>query len=114
LSDHIPRRCSAFRAFGLWEGREFAEIERTDAVRFQLWMRAYEVEAPPGGQTAAQLRARVTDWLEERQKTAATILAVTHAGVTRMARAVAAGKSRRHRRGGSPSQTIDLTRTDRT
>jgi alpha-ribazole phosphatase len=75
----------------VWEGRSFAEIERTDATRFQRWMQAYELEAPPGGESAAQLRARVAQWLDERRATPATVLAVTHAGVIRMARAIAGG-----------------------
>jgi broad specificity phosphatase PhoE len=78
-------------SFGLWEGRTYAEVERTDSVRFQRWMHAYEVEAPPGGETVAELRARVEAWLGERKATSSAVLAVTHAGVMRMARAVSAG-----------------------
>ncbi|MES1183125.1 MAG: histidine phosphatase family protein [Myxococcales bacterium] len=76
-------------SFGAWEGRAFSEIERTDSARFQRWMRAYEVEAPPSGETAAQLRARVAQWLEERRTSRKTVLAVSHAGVIRMGWAIA-------------------------
>jgi alpha-ribazole phosphatase len=77
-------------SFGTWEGRAFSEIERNDAARFEHWMRAYEVEAPPGGETAAQLRARVAAWLEERRASRAPVLAISHAGVIRMAWAITA------------------------
>lgn len=89
-SSQVDARLSEL-SFGEWEGRAFAEIEHTDSARFQRWMRAYEVEAPPGGETAAQLRARVAEWLEERRRVAGTTLAVTHAGVMRMGLAIAAG-----------------------
>jgi alpha-ribazole phosphatase len=78
-------------SFGEWEGRAFAEIERTDPARFARWMNAYEVEAPPGGETAVRLRARVAEWLDERRAASATVLAVTHAGPIRMAWAIAKG-----------------------
>jgi alpha-ribazole phosphatase len=80
-------------SFGAWEGRAFSEIERDDAGRFQRWMAAYEREAPPGGETAAELRARVAEWLEERRAAGATVLAVSHAGVIRMSGAIAGGLS---------------------
>lgn len=78
-------------SFGAWEGRAFSEIERDDAARFQRWMGAYEREAPPGGESAAQLRARVAAWLEERRAAGVTVLGVSHAGVIRMSGAIAGG-----------------------
>jgi alpha-ribazole phosphatase len=80
-------------SFGAWEGRAFSEIERTDAARFEHWMRAYEVEAPPGGETAAQLRERLAAWLEERRASRTPVLAISHAGVIRMGWAIAGGLS---------------------
>ena len=90
ISLHVDARLSEL-SFGLWEGREYSEIERTDAVRWEHWMRNYEIEAPPRGETVAQLRARVAAWLEERKADRESVLAVTHAGVVRTARAVVAG-----------------------
>ena len=87
ISWHVDARLSEI-SFGLWEGREYAEIERTDGVRWEHWMRNYELEAPPYGETVAQLRARVVAWLDERRPGTSTVLAVTHAGVVRTARAV--------------------------
>jgi alpha-ribazole phosphatase len=78
-------------SFGIWEGSEFAEIERTDAQRFQSWMHSYEIAAPPGGETVTQLRARVADWLSEASDAPSSVLAVTHAGVIRVARALTRG-----------------------
>jgi len=87
---HVDARLSEL-SFGAWEGRAFSEIERHDSAQFQRWMKAYEVEAPPLGETAAQLRARVSQWLEERRAASKTVLAVSHAGVIRMGWAIADG-----------------------
>lgn len=87
---HVDARLSEL-SFGVWEGREYSEIEGSDALRWERWLHNYELEAPPRGETVAQLRARVTAWLEERSAKNATVLAVTHAGVVRTARAVVAG-----------------------
>lgn len=89
-SCHVDARLSEL-SFGEWEGRTFAEIENDDSARFERWMRAYEVEGPPGGETAAQLRGRVSEWLGERRMATTSTLAVTHAGVIRTAWAIAAG-----------------------
>ena len=75
-------------AFGEWEGRTYAELEASDADRFQHWLQHYEVEAPPGGETVAALRQRVSEWLAFRSATDGTVLVVTHAGVIRTAHAV--------------------------
>jgi len=78
-------------SFGAWEGQSFAALERHDTARFQHWMQNYETVATPGGETVLELRARVASWLEERLAAAGTmpILAFTHAGVIRTARAIA-------------------------
>jgi len=92
---HVPCQVDARLSelcFGVWEGRPYAEIERTDAARFQHWLQHYEQEAPPRGETVAELRARVAAWLEERRGGTTPVLAVTHAGVVRTARAVTSGR----------------------
>jgi alpha-ribazole phosphatase len=78
-------------AFGAWEGRSYQEIEAEDPSGFDAWMQDYETRAPPGGETGALLRRRVSAWLLERQRDDRTILAVTHAGVIRMARSITVG-----------------------
>lgn len=77
-------------AFGDWEGRQFTEIENTDPARLSRWMANYETEAPPGGETLAQLEQRVRAWLRERRDEGRTVLGITHAGVIRSVRAAAA------------------------
>lgn len=74
-------------AFGEWEQRTYAELEEHDHVRFERWMQAFNHEAPPGGETVHELRARVQGWLSERTGPA-PIVAFTHAGVVRTARAL--------------------------
>lgn len=82
-------------AFGAWEGRTFAELELDE--HFQFWMRNYQTAAPPGGETLAELMARVGDWLNElgarARENTHPVLAITHAGVIRSARAIARGAS---------------------
>ena len=73
--------------FGRWESRDYAEIERTDPVRFRAWMAAYEVQSPPGGESAAALRSRVAEWMSDVADTP-SVLALTHAGVIRMTRSL--------------------------
>jgi alpha-ribazole phosphatase len=91
---HVPWRADqrlSELCFGLWEGRKYVEIARTDAARWQHWLQNYELEAPPHGETVPELRARVSAWLDERRAGTANVLAVTHAGVVRTARALLDG-----------------------
>lgn len=88
ITVHSDPRLSEL-CFGDWEGREYDEIARNDAPRWQHWARNYELAAPPNGESVAQLRLRVGEWLDERRSGASTVLAVTHAGVVRTARALA-------------------------
>jgi alpha-ribazole phosphatase len=87
VSCHVDARLSEL-CFGVWEGRDYAEIAANDAARWQHWLLSYELAAPPQGETVSALRARVATWLDERSSAGATVLAVTHAGVVRTARAV--------------------------
>jgi broad specificity phosphatase PhoE len=79
--------------FGVWEGRRFDDIERDDRERFERWMRAFPVEAAPQGETVGEMRRRLVAWAAERQRTSRTALAITHAGIIRMARAASRGLS---------------------
>jgi len=90
VSWHVDARLSEL-CFGAWEGRKYREIAENDGERFQHWTLNYEREAPPQGESAAALRARVGAWLEEQSSRKGAVLAVTHAGVIRTSRAVIAG-----------------------
>jgi alpha-ribazole phosphatase len=73
---------------GAWEGRSWAEIEATDGARLATWMRDWESAAPPGGETLADLEARVRAAAEE---TTQPTLWLTHAGVIRTLRVLLSG-----------------------
>ncbi|MFO0639009.1 MAG: histidine phosphatase family protein [Polyangiaceae bacterium] len=74
-------------SFGEWEGRTFSEIEASDGARFALWMARYTELAAPGGETVADMDARVRAFVaEERARHAGTLLVVAHAGVVRALR----------------------------
>jgi alpha-ribazole phosphatase len=76
-------------SFGAWEGRSYVELERDTA--FEVWMQNYETACPPGGETVAELMDRARGWSEERlrERGAARLLVLTHAGVIRSLRAIA-------------------------
>jgi alpha-ribazole phosphatase len=81
---HVDARLAEL-AFGDWEGRLYADIERTDDARFRHWLDNYEHTAPPGGETTAALVARARDFLSEATAGPDAVLAVTHAGFIRAA-----------------------------
>jgi alpha-ribazole phosphatase len=72
--------------FGEWEGKTYAAIERAFPERFRRWMSRYGTEGPPGGESTDELAHRVAEWVRERRREEKTIVAVTHAGVIRVAR----------------------------
>jgi alpha-ribazole phosphatase len=76
-------------AFGQWEGRPYAELEREPA--FAAWMQNWREAAPPEGERLADLIARVRAWCRDVQARNESVLAVTHAGVIRALRADARG-----------------------
>jgi alpha-ribazole phosphatase len=71
-------------AFGAWEGRSFAALEREDAARFARWLDAWRTEAAPGGETIGELETRIAQWIASLG--AGPTLAVTHAGPIRAIR----------------------------
>ncbi|GGE71759.1 histidine phosphatase family protein [Sphingomonas prati] len=64
---------------GDWRGKGFAEIEPAGLMR---WLAAPEAGAP-GGETLADVVARVAPWLDGLCDADGTVLAVTHAMVVR-------------------------------
>ena len=67
--------------FGTWDGRTWAEIERDDADRLGAWMADWTATPAPGGESFADVQARVGDWLGglDGRET----VAVAHAGSIR-------------------------------
>ena len=82
-------------SFGEWEGLTWDEIHRRDRRRLESWGRRWWEAGPPGGETYAELSARVMAWFaelsresarEEREQErgeAAVILVVAHGGSLR-------------------------------
>ncbi|MCG6659886.1 histidine phosphatase family protein [Halomonas campisalis] len=72
--------------FGDYEGRCYAELK--DQPAYRAWIDSRGEQAPPGGESAAALRARLEAWLTELLATALReghrrVLTVTHGGVIR-------------------------------
>jgi alpha-ribazole phosphatase len=81
-------------SFGEWEGRTFAEIESADSERFSAWMARYTELAAPGGETVAELDARVRGFVADLRGTSSSdLVVVAHAGVTRALRRLRDGTS---------------------
>jgi alpha-ribazole phosphatase len=69
--------------FGVWQGRRWDAIarEEIDAWATDLWN-----YRPGGGESADMVAARFERWLQQvRQRRAGDVVAVTHAGVIRVA-----------------------------
>lgn len=78
-------------AFGAWEGRRWADLEREEGEAVSRWMADWERETPPGGETVAELEGRVAAWAREVGE--GTHLLVAHAGVVRALDVVLGGRS---------------------
>jgi alpha-ribazole phosphatase len=78
--------------FGDWQGKRWDSIarEEIDAWAQDLW--DYQ---PGGGESATMVAARWDDWIQETRKTeCTTAIAVTHAGIIRIACAMVAHNPR--------------------
>jgi alpha-ribazole phosphatase len=67
--------------FGAWEMRPWSQIARAE---LDGWAAAPMAYAPPGGETVAEVFARVTAFLGERMGRGQDFAVVTHAGVMRI------------------------------
>jgi alpha-ribazole phosphatase len=69
-------------ALGSWEELPYAEVKARDAALLERWRSDPENNAPPGGETGAQVRERLLRALERWQKTypKGTVVWVTHGG----------------------------------
>jgi alpha-ribazole phosphatase len=71
--------------FGAFEGRTYEEIERDHPDIYAHWMRSPTTVRFPGGESYADLRARVVPALDEIRTRHEHALVVTHGGVVRAA-----------------------------
>jgi broad specificity phosphatase PhoE len=71
--------------FGRFEGRTYEEIERDHPALYARWMQAPTTVRFPGGESYADLQARVTPALDEIRARHACPLVVAHGGVIRAA-----------------------------
>ncbi|MDO5706503.1 MAG: histidine phosphatase family protein [Paracoccus sp. (in: a-proteobacteria)] len=70
--------------FGRWAGRDLAAVlaDTPDAVA--VWLNDPSA-APHGGETLADVQARVADWLEARAAEGGQVIAISHPGPIRAA-----------------------------
>jgi broad specificity phosphatase PhoE len=70
--------------FGSWAGRTLAEICEQEPDDVRAWMTDPHAR-PHGGETLAELTARVGSWLDAQTALAGRAIAVTHGGVVKAA-----------------------------
>lgn len=70
---------------GEWEGKSYLEIKKTAPEQYERWLQDPFHRSPPGGESIAQLKARVIDDFDKiiHKHEGKKILLVTHAGVIR-------------------------------
>lgn len=70
--------------FGDWKGKRIDDLQKLDPETLQAWLDDPR-SAPHGGESVAQMEARVAAWLTTLQVTPGHIVAVTHPFVIRAA-----------------------------
>jgi broad specificity phosphatase PhoE len=75
---------------GRWAGRTFSDVEATEPEALAQWL-ADSKAIPHGGESIAQLIARVGTWLDVVARSDGRIAAVTHSAVMRAAIVCAIG-----------------------
>lgn len=74
-------------AYGEWDGRPEAEVERDDAARFHAWSTHPGRVAPPGGESGDQIAARALGAVERiraRHAGGGKVLVVSHKATLRV------------------------------
>lgn len=69
---------------GDWAGQALTDLQAADATGLARWL-AQPASGAPGGETFAEVAARVGPWLDRIATTDATVLAITHPAVIRAA-----------------------------
>ncbi|MEH3054911.1 MAG: histidine phosphatase family protein [Patulibacter minatonensis] len=70
---------------GDWSGATYAEVQGRDPAGFQAWVDGDPEHRFPGGESLAEVRARVELALADARAAAPTVLLVCHGGVIRSA-----------------------------
>ena len=76
--------------YGRWRGRALADVQAAEPEALAQWFREPDA-APHGGESIAQLCARVGAWLDGQVSQSGVALAITHASVVRAAILAAIG-----------------------
>ena len=74
-------------AYGEWDGRAEADVERDDAARFHAWAAHPGRVAPPGGETGAEIATRALAAVERiraRHPEGGKVLVVSHKATLRV------------------------------
>ena len=75
--------------FGRWDGLPWSEVPRAE---LDAWAQDHRFYRPGGGESVDMVAARFRQWAQQRYNEGASCaIAVTHAGVIRVARACASG-----------------------
>ncbi len=82
-------------SFGAWEGMTYGQILASEPAGLTAWEADPEKVSPPGGETLAELEARVRSFLDRLQRddgeTRRTVLLVGHRGSLRVLLCLALG-----------------------
>ena len=70
--------------YGRWSGRRLADVHREEPEALAAWI-TDPVAKPHGGESVAEVIARVANWLDERLGERGHLVAVTHSVVIRAA-----------------------------
>ena len=77
--------------WGRWEGETLADLRRRDPPGMAEIERLGRAARPPGGESIADVQARLSGWLTECGNRDVTTIAVCHKGVIRAVYALATG-----------------------
>jgi alpha-ribazole phosphatase len=95
LPQIIPDKNLQEISFGEWEGLTFSEIEAQDPIGLAAWRADFLHQAPPGGESLAQLASRVNLFYSKliMEAPQETILIVAHGGPLQVIICLALGLS---------------------
>jgi broad specificity phosphatase PhoE len=80
VAEPALRDCS----YGLWAGRSIGDLQAKDPQGLAAWLSDPQFR-PPGGESMAELAARIGGWLDLQARDDGRIIAVTHPAVLRAA-----------------------------